>query len=187
MELLTEPGSLLLSMPQLMDENFMHTVVLMVEHTPDGAYGLVVNRPAAVTIDQLMPDHPVLSQALFPVYSGGPVGLDTLQFIHRVPNEIPGGLQLYDDLYMGGEFESLASHISREGGGGDVRLFLGYSGWGAGQLDAELATGSWVPAPPRPEVEFLRGDPERTWRETMRALGSDGEGLSHQPPDPSWN
>jgi len=188
MDLFVEPGTLLLSMPQLMDENFMHTVVLMCEHSPNGAYGLTVNRPAHLTIDQLMPEHHVLREMKFPVYTGGPVGHDTLQFVHRRPDMIPGGMHLSEELYMGGDVEALAEYIAVDPRAVEhVRAFIGYSGWGEGQLDAELATGSWVLAPPSETVVFRTDATETVWRETLRTLGSGGEDLSHQPPDVSWN
>ncbi|MCP3920176.1 MAG: YqgE/AlgH family protein [bacterium] len=182
------PGTLLLSVPQMLDPNFMHTVVLICDHTPEGAFGLVVNKEFGVTLDQLIPDHPVLCELELPVFEGGPVGRDTLQFLHRVPAEISGGVELADGLYMGGELGDLARY-GADGieTGGNLRLYLGYSGWGAGQLEEELATGSWVPAPLRTEILFAGADQQATWRRAMRGLGGDWEGLAHQPPDPSWN
>ncbi len=188
MEILTSPGTLLLSVPQMLDPNFMHSVIMICEHTADGAYGLVVNRPAKVTVSELLPDHPQLSAATFPVFMGGPVGSDTLQFLHRVPKAIPGGHELERGLYIGGEVDALSEYIADDGEALDnVRLFVGYSGWMGGQLDMELRTGSWVPLPPSTEIVFRTGNPETTWRHAMRSLGEGGAGLSSLPPDISWN
>lgn len=180
------PGTLLLSVPQMLDPNFMHTVVLLIEHTPEGAYGLVVNRAADIAVDTLLPEHPLLSACDFPVHYGGPVGRDTLQFVHRLPDRIPGGLEFCPGLFLGGEVESMAQ-VAVEGERSDLRLFVGYSGWGGGQLDGELALGSWVPAESEPQLVFEDQPPEALWRKAMRGQGSAGEGLSHLPPDVSWN
>jgi putative transcriptional regulator len=193
MEVLLAPGTLLLSVPQMLDPNFMHTVVLMVEHAPDGAYGLVVNRlelvqGVGVTVKALFPDHTRLSECDFPVHSGGPVGKDQLTFLHRLAEDIPGGHEVAPGLYLGGDPEAMASVLA---GGADIgdqlRLIIGYSGWGRGQLDGELSVGSWVPATYGPALVFEAEAQEAAWRQALRALGKEGEGLSHLPPDVSWN
>jgi putative transcriptional regulator len=149
MDYSTEPGTVIAAAPDLRDPNFMHTVVLMCQHTGEGAYGLVINRPAMLTVDVLLPEHPILANEKIRVFTGGPVGLNTLQFLHSVPESIPGGLDLGHGLWLGGELDALASFVSEHAPDADrhVRMILGYSGWGAGQLEAELATGSWIPAP----------------------------------------
>lgn len=188
MTLRAPPGTLLVAVPQMLDPNFMHTVVLLCEHTEQGAYGLVVNRRTEITVDRLVPDHPLLAASRFPVFDGGPVGHDTLQFLHRVPGRIPGGVELADGLHVGGRLDALAEYVrNEEHAGEDVRLFLGYSGWGEGQLDAELAIGSWVPAPLDPRHVFGDRSPEVVWRGVLRSLGDRGKRLSDLPPDVSWN
>lgn len=187
-ELQTEPGSLIAAAPDLLDPNFMHAVVLMCQHSEQGAYGLVVNRPAALTVDLLLPEHPLLSNAHFPVHAGGPVGLDTLQFLHRVPEDIPGGIELGGGLYLGGELDALAEFLTTHGDDAQekVRLIVGYSGWAAGQLEGELAGGSWLPAPLDVDGMFL-ADPHALWRRVVRSLGREALGLEELPPDVSWN
>lgn len=187
-DLRTEPGSVIAAAPDMLDPNFMHTVVLMIQHSEQGAYGLVINRPAAITVDALMPDHPVLGTQKFPIFAGGPVGLDTLQFVHRVAEEIPGGLDLGDGLFLGGDLDALAQFILGHGetASESARLIVGYSGWGAGQLDLELSTGSWLPAALEPKWIF-EPDPQITWRRVLRSLGREAAGLVDLPPDVSWN
>lgn len=187
-ELQTEPGSVIAAAPDMLDPNFMHTVVLMCQHTDQGAFGLVINRPAEVTVDVLMPDHPVLANERLPIFAGGPVGLDTLQFVHRAPDEIPGGIDLGAGLWLGGELDALSAFIAERRASAEekVRLIVGYSGWGAGQLEGELATGTWLPAPV--ELDWIfHSDPHATWRRVLRSLGREAEGLENLPPDVSWN
>lgn len=187
-ELRTPPGSLLAAAPDLLDPNFMHSVVLMVTHEEQGAMGLVINRPSGVTVDALLPDHPVLSQQRFPVHQGGPVGRDTLQFLHRSPKRIPGGIEISPGLYLGGEIDALARYLAArpDEARQRVKLIVGYAGWGADQLEGELAGGSWLPVATRADWIF-DPDPEHVWRRVVRSLGPEAEGLGDLPPDVSWN
>ncbi|MBI5361556.1 MAG: YqgE/AlgH family protein [Planctomycetes bacterium] len=182
------PGSLLAAAPDLLDPNFMHAVVLMVTHEEQGAMGLIVNRPSGVTVDVLLPDHPVLSTQRFPVHQGGPVGRDTLQFVHRVPKKIPGGIEIAGGLWLGGELDALAQYLAKKPKEARerVKLLVGYAGWGEDQLEGELAGGSWLPAAPRAEWIF-DPDPQHVWRHVVRSLGDEAEGLEDLPPDVSWN
>ena len=186
---LVPPGTLLLAVPQMLDPNFMHSVVLMVEHTSEGAYGLVVNRPSALTIGQVLAEHPMLSDLAFPVHFGGPVGRDSaFHLLHQVPDDLPGSMEIAEGTYLGGDLDSLGELLCRQGDHeGDVRAVLGYSGWGSGQLDFELEAGSWLPAPSAPELVFSDLEPEEAWRAAVRRLGDLGESLSRLPPDVSWN
>jgi len=184
----TEPGSVLAAAPDMLDPNFMHSVVLICRHSEEGAYGFVINRPAAVTLDVLAPDHPGLGRRPFPVFMGGPVGLDTLQFLHRVGDAIPGGVEIGTGLFLGGEVEALGRYLDENPGLApkNVRLLVGYSGWGAGQLENELATGSWLPAALDTDWVFGEGT-QAVWKQVLRSLGENAHGLADLPPDPSWN
>jgi len=185
-ELLVTSGTLLVAWPDLMDPNFMHSVVAVCQHSEDGAYGLVTNQRTTFTVRDLLPDHPLLGKSSFPVHLGGPVDHSTMQFLHRVPKEIPGGLCLDGELWLGGELEAMArfacgdaSEASRS-----LRVFLGYSGWGAGQLEDELKGGTWLPAASTREAIFgEEGEP--AWRSVIRTVGP--EGFDDLPPEVSWN
>jgi putative transcriptional regulator len=187
-ELRVEAGTLLAAWPDMLDPNFMHTVVLVCQHSEQGAYGLVTNRSTKFKVKDLLPDHPTLGGSSFPVHLGGPVDHTTLQFVHVVPDSIPGGVSLDGRLWLGGDLDSLGSYVATSGKKAlrKLRLFLGYSGWGAGQLEAELGTGSWLPAPPALDAIF--GAPgEPTWRAVVRSVGRETTELENQPPDVSWN
>lgn len=188
MDLTIESGSVLAASPDLKDPNFMHTVVLMCQHTTEGALGFVINRPSGLTVDKLMPDHPLLARQKRGVYTGGPVGLNTMQFLHSLPARIPEGIDLGRGLWLGGDLEALAAYLAEFGPEADrhVRLIVGYSGWSSGQLESELASGSWVPAPL--ELAWIfETDPSIVWRRVLRSLGGDAAGLEDLPPDISWN
>lgn len=187
-ELRAAAGSLLIAAPDMLDPNFMHSVVLVVSHEEAGAMGLVLNRPANVTVDALLPDHPVLSRQRFLVHQGGPVGRDGLQFLHRVPERIPGGYEIAEGLFLGGEIDALADYLDRQRDAAHdhVRLLIGYAGWGEGQLDRELAQAAWLPAPGRVDWVF-EADPQKMWRNALRSIGNAGRGLDELPPDVHWN
>lgn len=188
MNLLVDQGTLLAAWPDLLDPNFMHAVLLMCHHNEEGAYGLVVNRPTEITVGMLLQEHPLLGDSEFPVHLGGPVDHGTMQFLHTVPDKIPGGLMLTDEIALGGDLDALGVYLRSEPERAPtrVRVLLGYSGWGAGQLENELSVGSWVPAAVDRDVVF-GADPEETWRRVVASIGGDGEDLKRQPPDPTWN
>lgn len=183
-----EAGTLLAAYPDMLDPNFMHSVVLICQHDGQGAHGVVVNRRTDLTAAELFPDHHTLGGSEFPVHLGGPVEQTSLQFVHVVPERIPGGVSIDGRLWLGGELDALGEHLVGQPAQAlrEVRLFLGYSGWGRGQLEGELGTGSWLPAPPSLEAVFGEGG-ETVWRRVVRSIGKGGAGLQAQPPDVSWN
>ncbi len=182
------PGTLLAASPQLLDPNFMHAVVLICQHSEQGAFGLVINRPSEHKSSAILPEELAIARADVPLYIGGPVGPENLQSLHCVPDQVEGGVQIASDLWLGGELEQLGqlALASASQFASLAMLLVGYSGWGVGQLEEEIASGAWLPAPARPAWIF-RADPARTWREVIRSMGDKARGLADQPPDPSWN
>ena len=179
---------MLAAWPDLLDPNFMHSVILICDHTDEGAFGLVTNRRSEFTLGELLAEHEDLSSSDFPVYLGGPVDHSRLQFVHILPERISGGVSIDGRIWLGGDLEDFARLLleDRDLAERSVRIFLGYSGWGEGQLEGELDAGSWLPAPPTMEAIF--GDSgEPTWRQVVRSVGADASGLEDQPPDVSWN
>jgi putative transcriptional regulator len=130
-------GQLLLSEPFMPDENFRRTVVLVCEHTPDnGTVGLIINKPINLRLNDIMEDFPAFKGKVF---LGGPVGTDTLQFLHSLGNLVEGSVKLAENLYWGGNFEQIKMLMLEEKiKPNDIRFYLGYSGWTVGQLHSEL-------------------------------------------------
>lgn len=182
------PGSLLLAAPSMLDPNFMHAVVLMCDHDEAGAYGLIVNRPTAIGLGQLLSDHPLADQLVLPVHEGGPVGRDRLQFLHCRAELAEDAIALAPGVFLGGAVEELIDGLVLDRfGEQDLRVVVGYAGWGAGQLEAELAEGSWLLAAGTPELVFEAPPREGAWRRALRTLGPAAGAAEHLPPDPSWN
>jgi putative transcriptional regulator len=188
LDLKVEQGTFLAAGPDLLDPNFMHTVVLMCQHVAEGAYGLVVNRRSSYSSRDVLSEHPLFGQLDVPIHVGGPVGLEMLQILHRAPDRISGGVPIGEGLVLGGDLEDAGRWLAEDRPAAErsVRLVLGYSGWAAGQLELELLTGSWLPAPADPALVF-RPDLEAVWRDVVRSLGRDAQGLEDQPPHPRWN
>lgn len=188
-ELRVETGTLLAAWPDLRDPNFMHSVVLICEHTENGAYGLVLNRRTEYKVGQLLPDHPLLGQSELPVHFGGPVDHTSLQFLHRIPGQVPGGHPIAGELHIGGNLQALGRYLleNPDSAASTVRMFVGYSGWGAGQLEGELGIGSWLPAAFDVGVIFEETDSSSAWRRVVRSVGGESRGLENLPPDASWN
>ena len=157
-------GKLLLSAPNLFDPNFRRTVLLIAEHTPEGAMGLVLNRPAEVTVGEAVPDLAWLAEGMEePVYAGGPVATDSVIVVAE-----------FDDP------DELAAAVRRS------RVFAGHAGWGPGQLDAEMDENSWIVESALPEDVFTE-DPDALWSAVMRRKGREYRLLASMPVDPTRN
>lgn len=185
---LIPPGWLLAAWPDLTDPDFMHSVILNCRHTRQGAFGFVLNHPLGIDTTKLLQAHSVFGRIGLPIFRGGPVDPDTLQFVHRLPHELPGAQEVSDQLWMGGDFDALARFTERhpKRALNEVRLFLGYSGWDEGQLDQELTEGSWIPAAPD-LAEVFSPDSKGAWKRVLKSLGELGQSLAKLPPDPEWN
>jgi putative transcriptional regulator len=136
------PGTLLIAEPFLKDPNFMRTVVFLCDHQEEGSFGFVINKLFDHTLDELMND---LDELKLPVFYGGPMQMDTIHFLHQYPELIPGSYEVLDGIFWGGDFETAISLI-RSGNINPekIRFYIGYSGWGSGQLNDELKEKSWL-------------------------------------------
>jgi putative transcriptional regulator len=134
-------GALLLARDELQDPNFQGTLVLMCMYDKGGAVGLVVNRPSHMPLSEVFNvDVPQRSERR-KIYIGGPVQQDAMQILQVTDTPVHNAFKVAPEVYLGGEWESLA-HIL-EADQSCSRLFLGYSGWGPGQLEAEINLGAW--------------------------------------------
>ena len=179
-----EKGKLLISEPFLMDPNFKRAIVLLTEHNEEGSVGFVLNRQTEYKLNDLLSDFPDFDSE---VYYGGPVQINTLQFIHKAGDIIEGSTLITDGLYWGGNFEILKLLIeSKAVDPSDFRFFVGYSGWGAGQLGDELKINSWIVSHSKIENIFSN-EPDKLWREILKSLGKKFAILASFPENPSVN
>ena len=177
-------GKLLIADPFLKDPNFMRSVVFICEHKEDGSFGFVLNKPHDQLLGDLLQG---LEASLFPVYYGGPVQQDTLHFIHQRPDLIPGGAEVIDGIFWGGDFEIVLDLMKEESlTPRDIRFFIGYSGWSEGQLDEEMKTNSWLTTDATRKLLFPKNVDE-TWKESLKQLGGEYVQLINYPIDPQLN
>lgn len=180
-----QPGQLLLSEPFMTDENFRRTVVLLCSHTEEeGTVGLIVNKPINIRLHDVLENFPPFRAK---VYLGGPVGTDTIQFVHSLGDEIEGSIKLSEHLYWGGNFEQMrelisAGNIKQD----DVRFYLGYSGWGMGQLKQEMEDSSWIIGKATYKYIF-QSDNNTLWRDVMRGMGGIYSTMAGYPENPILN
>ena len=174
-------GKLLVSSPALVDPNFRKTVVLIAHHDEDGAMGLVLSRPSDVLAVDAVPILDGLPGAETPVFVGGPVQPEAFMVladfddVDQAAAPIIGGLG-----FMPADAEPEDLEIKR------LRLFAGYSGWGEGQLEAELAEDSWIVVDAIPDDAFA-DDPDELWRAVLHRKGGAFSLMENMPFDPGLN
>jgi putative transcriptional regulator len=176
-------GQLLLAAPTLVDPNFQRTVVLISEHGEQGAMGIVVNRPSAMTVGEAVPALERLLSADQAVFVGGPVAPTSIVLLAEFLDPGLAALLVFGRVGLPAadtEVELLMASIDR------ARVFAGYAGWGPGQLEDELANGDWITEPAGPEDVF--GDQaEELWSAVLTRKGGRYALLASMPPDPSLN
>jgi putative transcriptional regulator len=176
-------GQLLLASPSLQDPNFARTVVLVGVHSEEGAMGIVLNRPSALTVGEAVPQLDESVGALEPVYVGGPVQRTSIVFLAEFDDPDPAALLVVGRIgFPSSEVavEELATVTRR------ARVFAGYAGWGSGQLDAEMSDGDWIAQTALPEDVFTDA-PEGLWGHVLERKGGSYALLARMPLDPSVN
>jgi putative transcriptional regulator len=173
----------LIAGPTLRDPNFWRTVVLVVEHSEDGALGLVLNRPSESTVGDAVPALVELTDAEDEVLVGGPVGQQAVIVLADFEDPDEAALIAFDNVGVlgGGEPSApVGSGLRR------ARVFAGHSGWGPGQLDGELERGDWILEPARYSDAFT-SQPDDLWTEVLERKGGSYALVARMPPDPSLN
>jgi putative transcriptional regulator len=177
-------GKILIADPFLRDPNFMRTVIFICEHQQEGSFGFVLNKPYDQVLGELIAD---LEGNNFPVFYGGPVQLDTVHFLHKVPMLVPGGVEVVDGIFWGGDFEEVVQLIKSDKlKPRDIRFFIGYSGWGVGQLEEEMTQKSWITSDATIDLIFP-AKAEETWKLALKELGGEYVQMVNYPIDPQLN
>jgi len=176
-------GQLLVAGPALVDPNFWRTVVLVAEHTGEGAMGVVLNRPSETSVDEAVPLLSGLAEPDALIHVGGPVQPSAIVVLAEFDD--PGAaatvvLGNVGFVAVGTELDELAGQTDR------VRVFAGHSGWGAGQLDEEVERGDWIIEAARRDDVFA-DDPPRLWSEVLERKGGQYALVARMPLDPSLN
>ena len=175
-------GKLLVASPALVDPNFARSVVLITEHNEDGAMGVVLNRPSETPVGEVAPELGTIV-ATEPVFIGGPVQPQALVVLAEFNEPSAAAWVVVADVGFVAaetEIEELERAIRRG------RVYAGYSGWGAGQLEGELAEDAWIVEPPLP-AELFADDPEQLWHTVLARKGGEFALIARMPDDPSMN
>jgi putative transcriptional regulator len=182
-------GHALVASPYLTDPNFLRSVVYILKHDAEGAIGLLLNRPMNITIGSLLGqlnDEPIDNEA--PVFCGGPVDGPLMLLQEHVNQDTS-----LRTVYVASDQERITEICSNQGDTQHpavrYRVFDGYSGWGAGQLDDELRCGGWLVWEIEPDQLFA--DPQKLWRMAIKQIGRDilsgGIDPARIPEDPAYN
>ena len=165
------PG-LLIAVPQLLDDNFHRSVVFLIEHTSEGAFGVVINRPSTITVRELA-SNLGLEYGGDPearVLIGGPVQPERGLVLHTRSDTAADSRSVTGSIFVCSTPASLQRAFSRRAG--HALCFAGYSGWGPGQLEREIEEGAWIPAP-TDEALIFDDDRQTLWDRALRQQGID--------------
>jgi putative transcriptional regulator len=179
-----QKGRILIAEPFLNDIYFKRSIVFITEHNSEGSIGFVLNKPVNMHISEVVSDFPSFDCELS---IGGPVNTNTVHYIHTLGDLIPNSVKVCDDIYWGGDFETLKQLI-KDGAidKSQIRFFLGYSGWVPKQLDEELAQNSWLVANIEPKM-VMSYNMNEIWKDVLNKLGNKYKMWINSPENPSLN
>jgi putative transcriptional regulator len=178
----TLEGNLLIASPSLLDPNFKRTVVLITEHNEEGAAGLVINRPSPAPVSELVPQLEPLVDDGEQVWMGGPVQTDAVLVLGEFVDLDEAAVPLFGSLGFPAldDPDEVVPVTTRR------RVFAGYAGWEAGQLESELERDDWILEPALADDAFTEA-PEDLWSDVLRRKGGVYELVARMPEDPSVN
>ncbi len=180
-------GVLLVAEPFLRESYFNHAVICLIDYCKGKtSMGLVMNKSTVYNLSDLVSS--VTRKEPVPVYCGGPVSCDRLYFLHTLGDIIPDATPIGNGLYIGGRFKDIIDYVNADYlVEGNVRFYLGYSGWDIGQLDNELLENVWAVAPIVDAGQLLLGGDDGYWHDQVRSMGYNYRGWLYHPQNPRLN
>lgn len=177
-------GKILISEPFLPDTFFNRSIVYLTDHSEEGSVGFILNKKLDLSISSAISDFEGWNQNL---NMGGPVAPDTLHYLHSLGDIIPKSVHIEENIYWGGDIEYIRELI-RSGSivESQIRFFLGYSGWSAGQLERELQENSWVIAKVRSDI-IMDNKGDDTWKKVLKSLKNKYRIWADFPESPDMN
>lgn len=177
-------GKILISEPFMRDPIFGRSVVLLVDHTKEGTMGLIMNKLLPMKLNDVVDEFKYFGD--IPLYKGGPMGTDTLFYLHTL-DYVEGALAIGGGLYLNGDFTEIKDYVLQGNQlEGNIRFFLGYSGWQDGQLNQEIEENTWMIG--KGDAPSLMIDEIKSmWKRALGNLGGKYETWSHFPITPSLN
>jgi len=180
-------GYFLIANPVLPDPNFSRTVVLLCNHDDQGSFGLVINRSAPIDSKEVFTEMGMTEFPSGKIYLGGPVSPSQVFYLCHSEEPLPELGFICDGVYLGMSWELLDNLMTRvKNPERNIRFYLGYSGWGAGQLAGEMTRLSWLTSAACDEFVFQENE-DGIWANVVCSLGKDYEYLLNAPINPQWN
>lgn len=177
-------GKILISEPFLPDTFFNRTVVYLADHNADGSVGFILNKKLDIKVCDAISGFESWDEFLS---MGGPVAPDTLHYLHNLGEKIPKSVLVDENIYWGGDIDLIKDLISAgELTNNQIRFFLGYSGWSAGQLEKELKENSWVIAKINSKI-ILSNQVDDAWKKVLRGLKKKYRMWADFPDSPDMN
>ena len=179
-----EKGKILISEPFLPDSFFNRSIVYLTEHSSKGSVGYILNKKLDIKLSDAVTGFEGWEESL---NMGGPVSPDTLHYLHNLGHIVPGSIKVESNIYWGGDIDSIRNLIKTGTvESGQIRFFLGYSGWSAGQLERELKENSWVTAKVSPEA-IMQSRGSDSWKLVLRSLKKKYRIWADFPDSPDMN
>jgi putative transcriptional regulator len=179
-----QQGHILIAEPFLAGSYFNRSIIILASYNENGAIGFILNKKVDYPVEDLFVNFPDFDSE---IHIGGPVGTDSVYFIHSLGDAIPGSIHIKENLYWGGDFDTLKLQIKLGlVNSQQVRFFLGYSGWEAGQLEEEIKENSWLVADV-PQADLMTIDENSMWAESVRAMGGKYKMWENFPENPLMN
>lgn len=177
-------GKILISEPFLPDTFFNRSIVYLTDHTPEGSVGFILNKKIDLKISSAIMGFEGWDEEL---NMGGPVAPDTIHYLHNLGFIIPKSIQIEENVFWGGDIDSIRGLIKTgQVKKNQIRFFLGYSGWSAGQLERELKENSWVIAKVHSDM-VMNNRGEDTWKRVLRSLKNKYRRWADFPDSPEMN
>ena len=179
-----EKGKILISEPFLPDTFFNRTIVYLADHNEEGSVGFILNKKLEIKVCDAISGFDGWEEYLS---MGGPVAPDTLHYLHNMGDMIPKSVWVDNNIFWGGDIDFVRSLIRNDKlNTSQIRFFLGYSGWSAGQLERELKENSWVIARVASDI-VLNDQINNTWKRVLRGLNSKYRMWADFPESPDMN
>jgi putative transcriptional regulator len=176
-------GKILISNSSIITDEFNKSVVFMIDHDSTGAFGLAVNKKSEFKITEIITGIPSIYSEV-DLYWGGPVDKTFISILHDKIDYHEPGLKVINGVYLSRSFELLTELLSSNNS--NFRIYQGYSGWSAGQLEQEFQRKSWVSHESKADFIFPN-DPEKVWREALKSKGGIYKYFAEHTKDPLLN
>lgn len=179
-----EKGKILISEPFLPDTFFNRSIIYLTDHTPDGSVGFILNKKLDLQVSAAIEGFEHWDEYLS---MGGPVAPDTLHYLHKLGDIIPNSILVEGDIFWGGDIDSIRELIkSGKIKQSQIRFFLGYSGWSAGQLERELKENSWIIAKVNSNI-VLSNKGDDIWKRVLKSFKNKYRMWADFPDSPEMN